>query len=581
MNRPASPRGALSSPFGLALWMLGGLGVVLGLMLFPLFTFEGLPPLAVATVWALPVVFWIYLAAGLIAWWRRPRNGVGMLLVWTGLGVWIVGLNNTTVPAFLMVNAVVPTLYGALVHLLVAFPTGRLSSPGERALVAGGYFAGTGLQVLRYFFDPPAPTAVWSLAGMFSMAQSFATTALSVAVAIVLIARLLRARPEHRRPLGVVYGYGIFVMVFVPLMAWVFRIWSSEYGAEGEIRDSLQIIAVAALPLVVLIAFLRGGFLRTADLETLGAWLGESEASRIPIRDTLVAALGDPTLAMRYWSTELRHWVNAEGLIAAEPEGGKGRTRHQIDLGGAPVAVIEYDGDLLRDPHEVERAANFVALALERERLTVELRASRQAVVESRERLFSAADAERRRIGRDLHDGLQARLVLIGVEAQRIATAPAHQVAQRATTLRDTIDQAAAELRAIVHDLVPPALVELGVAGAVEELVQSMPIPTRLDAAVPGRLGDSAETAAYLVVAEALTNVIKHAGATRCTVSLHADGAHLRVAVIDNGNARIDPRRGTGLAGIADRVAALGGASGVDMPPEGGTKVWAQIPCGS
>ena len=108
-----------------------------------------------------------------------------------------------------------------------------------------------------------------------------------------------------------------------------------------------------------------------------------------------------------------------------------------------------------------------------------------------------------------------------------------------------------------------------------------MPIPTHLDAAVPGRVRDSAETAAYLVVAEALTNVVKHAGATRCAVSLHVDGAQLRIAVTDNGNGHIDARRGTGLAGIADRVAALGGTSGVDMLPEGGTKVWALIPCGS
>ncbi len=575
------PRRIPLPPHEAALRMLGIVGFVLGLVMFPLLVIEGIPALAVVVVLSLPVVFWIYLAAGVVAWRRRPRNGVGMLLVWAGMGVWIVGIHNTRVPLFHHVNDIFPTLYAALIHLLVAFPAGRLTSGQERVLVAGAYFAGTGLQALRYFFDPPAQSWAWSFGGPISMAQSLAVTALGAAIAIVLIQRWVQARPGHRWSLGVVYGYGIFLVLFVPLMTWVFQAWWPGDSHEELIRDSIQILGIAALPVVVLFAFLRGGFRHTAELATLSAWLGESEASRSPIRDALSAALGDPTLVVTYWSAELNAWVNVEGVPVARDDGGAGRGRYAIVLGGRPLAAIAYDDTLLRDPLEVEHAASFVALALERERLAVELRASRQAVVESRERLFSAADAERRRIGRDLHDGLQARLVLIGVEAQRIATTPAAQVAQRATALRDTIDQAAAELRAVVHDLVPPALVELGVAGAVEELVQSMPIPTQLDAAVPGRVRDSAETAAYLVVAEALTNVVKHAGATRCSVSLHADGAHLRIAVTDNGNARIDPRRGTGLAGIADRVAALGGASGVEMLPEGGTKVWAQIPCGS
>ena len=111
MQGRTPPRGMPLSPHDAALWMLGLMGFVLGLVLFPLLVIEGLPPLAVAVVLFLPVVFWIYLAAGLVAWWRRPRNGVGMLLVWAGVGVWIVGIHNTRVPVFQEVNEVVPTLY--------------------------------------------------------------------------------------------------------------------------------------------------------------------------------------------------------------------------------------------------------------------------------------------------------------------------------------------------------------------------------------------------------------------------------------------------------------------------------------
>jgi signal transduction histidine kinase len=525
---------------------------------------------------ALPVIFWMYLAAGLIAWWRRPRNGIGLLLVWTGVTLWIIGIDNTTVPAFQVVGMVfTSTGAAALMHLLLAFPTGRLNSTLERSIVGGMYFVTIALQAPRYLFDPPADSPGFALIGVVGVVQLVCATALSVAAAAVLIQRLLRARPEHRRTLGLVNGYGVFVVLFVPLMAWAFSTWWPELGL---IRDSIQIISIAIVPVVVVMAFLRAGVRRTAELEALSAWLGVAESSRTPIQTALADALGDPTLSVAYWSAELRSWVSAEGVVIMEQRYRPGRVRYEIVLSGAPVATIDYDGTLLCDPQEVERAANLVALALERERLSAELRASRQAVIESRERLVGAADAERRRISRGLHDGLQARLVLLGIDAQRIATAPADEVAQRATALREDVDYAAEELRAFVHDLVPPALIELGVVGAVEELLDSMPIPTRLDAAVPGRLGDTAETTAYLVVAEALTNVVKHAGATHCTVSLHADGTQLHIAVIDNGNGRVDPQQGTGLSGIADLVAASGGVSGVKTQPEGGTRLWARIP---
>ncbi|MGB3069265.1 MAG: histidine kinase [Ottowia sp.] len=578
MQAPILPQAAPPAFRQAVLWVLGLLGLVLGLLLFPLLTSDGLQPLAAGTVRALPFMFWMYFAAGLIAWWRRPRNNVGMLLVWAGMGVWLIGINNTTVPAFQLVGGVLSTFWAAFAHLMLAFPGGRLSSVGERVLMVSMYFAGIVMQVPRYLLDPPMESVAWSLSGVSSVAQLSIVTLLSLSVAAILTGRLARARPEHRLPLAVVYGYGMFVMVLVPLSTWVFGVWWPE---QVLVRDSIQVILIGVVPVVVVIAFLLGGFRRSAELEALGAWLGESEASRVQIRDALSMALGDPSLTMSYWSMELRGWVDAEGLIVAAQDGAAGRSRHQIDLSGAPVAVIEYDSAVLRDPQEIERTASLAALALERERLSVELRASRRAVIESRERLFGAADAERRRIGRDLHDGLQARLVLAGVEAQKIATAPAAEVARRATALRDTIDQAADELRSIVHNLVPPALVELGVTGAIEELVLAMPIPTRLDAAVPGRVGDSTEMTGYLVVAEALTNVVKHAGATSCTVSLHADGSWLHVAVIDDGNGRVDPRLGTGLAGIADRVAATGGVSGVETQAQGGTRIWARIPYGS
>jgi signal transduction histidine kinase len=443
------------------------------------------------------------------------------------------------------------------------------------------YIVMVGLTGPRYVFGPTPQSSGWEYISPLSITQAVVGHLLTLAVAVVLARRWLRAEPRQRRSLGIVYGYGMFTILSMSLVTFIVGLWWPEQDA---LSGAIQVILVAFLPGVILTAFLRGGFQHTAELETLSAWLGESEASRTPIRDALAQTLGDPTLTVAYWSSELDAWVDAQGQTVTPGDGRADRDRHEIHLGGEPVAAITYDATLLRDSPEVAQAASLVALALERERLAAELRASRQAVIESRERLFGAADAERRRIGRDLHDGLQARLVLLGVQAQRIATAPAESVAQRATQLRDHIDQAASELRAIVHDLAPPALVELGITGAVAELVQAMPIPTRLDAQVPARVGDTVETTAYLVVAEALTNVVKHSGATQCAVLLHADGASLSVTVTDNGRGRTDARRsagspgGNGLASIADRVAAIGGTSGLEPQPQGGTALWARIP---
>lgn len=571
--------------------MLAGLGLVLGVLPYPVMSLAGLPPLAVAVVAALPVVFWVYLVAGLIAWRRRPHNGVGALLIWTGLTMWLVAIGNTTVPAF---QALLPMfsllIVAAPAHLLLAFPTGRLGSKTARALVAGLYVATVVLQVPQYLFDQsvePRFLSVIDVPALRAAGQHVQTVVLDVllvVVAAVVIARLMRARPQDRRSLGTVSGVGVFVVLFVPVSAWAASSWWP--GNQMELA-AIQIMSLAILPVVVLASFLLGGFRRTAQLEELGAWLGSSQTSRSPIREVLAAALDDPTLDIVYWSVELSGWVGDDGVPVTEPDRRAGRVRSIIQLGEVPVAAIEYDGSISRDSREVERAAGLVALALERERLSAELRASRRSVIESRERLVGAADAERRRISRGLHDGLQVRLLLIGIDAQRIAkatgTEAAGQVAARAIALRDDADHAADELRAIVEALVPPALIELGLVGAVGELVESMPIPTRLDAAVPGRLTDTTETTAYLVVAEALSNVVKHSHATSAAVSLSIDGTWLCVTVSDNGSgmnalATGNGHSGTGLAGIADRVAAVGGTSMTQAPSEGGTKIWARIP---
>jgi signal transduction histidine kinase len=247
------------------------------------------------------------------------------------------------------------------------------------------------------------------------------------------------------------------------------------------------------------------------------------------------------------------------------------------------VGVITYDAAMLPDPELVRSAGSVVAIAVERERLTAELRASRQAVLRSRERIVEAADRERLRIARDLHDGLQVQLVMLALEAQQLAHAPdaGPSVEAGATTLRSNIDQAAAELRTFVHGLVPAGLIERGLASATVDLADRMPVPMRLDIRVAdNEVGPMASNAAYFVLAEALTNIVKHADASDAEIRLHRVEGRLHVEVHDNGTGGASMDGGTGLRGLADRVDAIGGTLRLVSNDGEGTHLWVQLPCG-
>jgi len=198
----------------------------------------------------------------------------------------------------------------------------------------------------------------------------------------------------------------------------------------------------------------------------------------------------------------------------------------------------------------------------------------------SRARLVSAADAERRRIERDLHDGAQQRLasLLLNVALARRADGPG-----AAAGLLDTVEAeliaALAELRALAAGALPPVLADHGLEAAVEDLVASSPLAVAIEAMPGRRLPEPVEVAAYFVVAEALANVAKHAGARSASVRVRRTGAIVAIEVRDDGAGGADPARGSGLRGLADRVGALGGRLRCESPAGRGTRLTAEIPC--
>jgi signal transduction histidine kinase len=200
-------------------------------------------------------------------------------------------------------------------------------------------------------------------------------------------------------------------------------------------------------------------------------------------------------------------------------------------------------------------------------------------VEDSRARIVTAGDAERRRLERDLHDGAQQRLVSIGLALRHVqgllppGGEAATEVDATVTELTDALD----ELRELARG-VRPAGLDDGLATALQELATRSPLRTTVEA-TDERFEDRVETAAYFVASEALANVIKHARATAITVTASRRNGSLVVSVSDDGIGGAAASNGSGLVGMEDRVAALGGQLRIDSRPNAGTVVTAELPC--
>ena len=246
---------------------------------------------------------------------------------------------------------------------------------------------------------------------------------------------------------------------------------------------------------------------------------------------------------------------------------------------GSPLALLAHDPTLGEDPGLVAAGVALTRLVVDNARLTDEVNRQLDEVRASRARIVEAGDAERRRIERDLHDGVQQRLLALALSLRRAGIqATADPVA--AATLSRGADEAlgvVADVRELAQGIHPAVLTEAGLPAALRALADRSPIPVDLELDLDGTSPSGPGETAYFVASEALANVIKHASAS--SVSLRAavrDGA-IHVAIEDDGRGGADPRGG-GLRGLDDRLAAVGGTLSVSDRPGGGTLVSASIP---
>src|SRR5690606_18490633 len=216
-------------------------------------------------------------------------------------------------------------------------------------------------------------------------------------------------------------------------------------------------------------------------------------------------------------------------------------------------------------------AHGALARALLRDRGTAELRAELTEVTRSRARLVDAFESERRRIERDLHDGAQQRLVALSMQLglARLDLPADSPAAQSVAEAQEQAKRAIAELRELIRGIHPQVLTDRGLAAALPELADRSPVPVEVAAVPDERFPDHIEGTAYFVVSEALANVAKHSGATRAEVAARREGGALVVDVTDDGRGGADPADGTGLTGLADRVAVMDGRMLLSSPPGG------------
>jgi signal transduction histidine kinase len=352
-------------------------------------------------------------------------------------------------------------------------------------------------------------------------------------------------------------------------------------GSPGEVAAietvrRLTFFVVGLAPIAFLIGLLRSRLAVGPAIVSLGAG-----AARGDVVGALRTALRDPSLEVAYWVAEYDRYADVDGRAIELPTA-PGRATTLIDReDGTHVAALVHDPSLRDEPELLDAVTAAAAFALENARLHAELRARLDELRGSRARIIEAAQTERQRLERDLHDGAQQRLVALSLELglleQRFEAEPDAKAALDQT--RREVTESLRELRELAQGIHPAVVTGHGLAVALKTLAARAQVPVRLTVDLDARLPERQEVAAYFVVSESLTNIAKYACASSAAVDVRRVDGRLVVEVVDDGVGGADTRRGSGLRGLADRVEALGGRLRVWSPAGGGTRVEAEIPC--
>jgi signal transduction histidine kinase len=463
----------------------------------------------------------------------RRSTAAGALMAATGVAWFLGGL----------VGGLVFLHRGPLVHLLLTYPRGRLESRVDRVVVAAAYVDGLA----------------------YPLGRSNVVTLLLLAVVLAAaIVRYARAGGAERRARGSALAVTGGVVAVLAAAA-VARL--TEAGADSTLLWAYE--AVLVVGAAGLCADLLWARWTQATVTGLVVDLGDlwSEAT---LRARLARSVGDPALVLGYWDEGRVAYVDESGQVITPPQPHGDRAVLLVSAkAGGPAAAIVHDPAVLDDPELAEAVTAAVRIAVSNLDLQAQVRAKVEQVRASRRRLVEAADAERRRLERELRELAEPRLRLIAglLEESGRETGDA----------RRELDAVRDELGALARGIHPRVLTESGLAAALEELSSHLPLRVEVDAG-GDLLPPTVAAAAYFVCAEGLANAAKHAGASRVSLAAERRARTLVVEISDDGAGGADAARGSGLQGLVDRVEALGGGLSVESTPGAGTLLRAEIP---
>jgi signal transduction histidine kinase len=529
---------------------------------------------------------------GLLVWGKRGTGFTGPLVYLSGL-LWFVG-SGLPEPLDFLTFAWRGWYQPALVAVVLGYWAGRLAPGIDRLLVGAMVVTFLVRSLVRQFgFDPHAyfhvdgvnPTLIVWNEGLWTaveIATGVVVGVVGVALVIRSLARWWAASPPARRTLTPMVVAGIAI---APLLGWTTLTTPSNafelpIGVDPYWIVWATLILWPFVPIAIAIGLMRIQQARTSVADVLVELDRGVPVARL--EDVLQRRLSDPSLRILFVGGDGRA-VDASGGAVETPKATPTTAVTQVDSEtGRPIAYIVHDPALDEDPSLLQAISAATRLSLENDRLQAEVRAQLTEVRELSARLVDASDAERRRMERDLHDGAQQRLVTLALRLQvagSSADAQDGDLERLLTEATAELDGALAELRELARGIHPEILTRSGLAAAVTVLAERSPIPVVTDV-MDGRCAAASEVTAYYVIAEALTNVTRHAGATSAKVHATLTDGRLMVEIADDGVGGATLHAGTGLAGLRDRVVAVGGAFEVQSEPGSGTSIRATLPCG-
>jgi signal transduction histidine kinase len=508
-----------------------------------------------------------YLYGGLAIWGHEPTNRTGALMTAVGLTWFIPPFAHAGIPVVSEVGlALEDTTTVLLLALVLAYPSGRLTSRVDRVAVAILAVGATGLNILfstSLFNIDPGPTGLYGGLALATMAT------------VVIVRRWLIAPARARRELLPVLVAGL-VFLAILIINLVRRI--------GDVPDDVTAVLIAArdlapaaIPVALLIGFYRQSERRLrAVVDAIPDRIirFDRDGAYLPDAGEVVDATTVVPVGVRLH--EAMFDVARDRALRAAADA--------LDTGR--LQAFDFVLDVPRGRRELEARVspsgpNEVTAIV---RDFTDVRAVEAEVRRSRARIVEATDEERRRLERDLHDGAQQRLVSVSLALRRVRSALSAGPSEEGEAIAAT-DQAASELKVAIQELRelargihPAILTEAGLGPAISALAERSAVPATVRATPDRRLPPAVEATAYFVVSEALANVAKHAKATSVSIAATTSATTLRVEVGDDGVGGADGAGGTGIRGLQDRVAAIGGTLRMESPAGQGTLAIAEIP---